>query len=194
MGTQNSDEDLRNVRRVLAGETVAFAGLVSRWLGPLVNLAYRYCRNRSEAEEWAQEAFLRAFRFLGRWRQDCAFSTWLFALAANVYRSRARRVRVREVPLEADRPPPVAAGQAGEVERAEREKLVRRAVCALPAKYRDVLALFYFHELDLSEVSRILGLREGTVKARLHRGRAQLKARLDRVLGPGPERRRDARQ
>lgn len=188
MGTRNPDEDLRDVRRVLAGEADAFEGIVARWQGPLVNLAYRHCRSRSRAEEWAQEAFLRAFRFLDRWRQDGAFSTWLFALAANLYRSRARRLRPYEVALEPERPPWVPAGQPAKVEKAEREERVRRAVCALPDKYREVLALFYFHELDVVEVGRILGLREGTVKARLHRGREQLRARLEAVFGSETQR------
>ena len=183
MENSKRDEDLRDVRRVLAGETDAFAGIVSRWQGPLVNLAYRYCRNRSRAEEWAQEAFLRAFRFLERWRQDGAFSTWLFALALNVYRSRARPVRPYELALEPERPPVVPAAQSEGLERAERDERVRRAVLALPDKYRGVLALFYFHDLDVSEVGRVLGLREGTVKARLHRGREQLRTRLQRLLG-----------
>jgi RNA polymerase sigma-70 factor (ECF subfamily) len=80
----------------------------------------------------------------------------------------------------------VPAGQQAAIETAEREETVRRAVCSLPGRYRDVLALFYFHDLDVSEVGQALGLREGTVKARLHRGRAQLKDRLDRVLRPAP--------
>jgi RNA polymerase sigma-70 factor (ECF subfamily) len=185
METRGKEDDLRDVQRVLAGDVEAFEGIVLRWQGPLVNMAYRYCRNRSRAEEWAQEAFLRAFRFLDRWRQDGAFSTWLFALAANVYRSRARRHRPIEVPLEQDRSSVSPAGQAERIEKEEREEMVRRAVCCLPAKYRDVLALFYFHDLDVSEVGKVLGLPEGTVKARLHRGRAQLKARLEKSIGPG---------
>jgi RNA polymerase sigma-70 factor (ECF subfamily) len=185
METRGRDDDLQDVRRVLAGDVEAFGGIVRRWQGPLVNMAYRYCRNRSRAEEWAQEAFLRAFRFLDRWRQDGAFSTWLFALAANVYRSQARRVRVYEVPLEQERSPRAPAGQAEHIEREEREEIVRRAVCCLPGKYRDVVALFYFSDLDVCEVGRLLGLPEGTVKARLHRGRAQLKARLEKSIGSG---------
>src|SRR5687767_12295913 len=92
------DLDRADVRRVLAGDVDAFEGIVERWQRPLVNLAYRFCRNESQAEEMAQDAFLRAFRFLHQWRQDAAFSTWLFSIALNVYRSRMRRLRL-EVPL-----------------------------------------------------------------------------------------------
>lgn len=83
----SAEEDLADVARVLAGEAQAFEGIVRRWQGPLINMAWRYCRDRSRAEDLAQEAFLRAWRGLPQWRRESSFSTWLFALAANVYRS-----------------------------------------------------------------------------------------------------------
>jgi RNA polymerase sigma-70 factor (ECF subfamily) len=178
------ETDLKDVRRVLDGDVEAFDGIVRRWQGPLVNLAYRYCRDRGRAEEWAQEAFLRAFRKLDRWRQDAAFSTWLFAVAANVYRSLARRTPPPEVPLATDRELQGGADAVLELEATERGEIVRRAVCTLPEKYRDVLVLFYFHEMDVESVGRTLGLAAGTIKARLHRGRRQLEKRLARILGP----------
>ena len=86
-------DDQADVEKVLAGEIAAFEGIVRRWQGPLVNLAYRFCRDRARAEEMAQEAFLRAYRGLNRWRKEAAFSTWLFAVATNLYRSELRRRR-----------------------------------------------------------------------------------------------------
>ena len=65
-------EDLADVERVLAGEVSAFEGIVRRWQGPLINMAYRFCNDRSRAEEMAQEAFLRAYRGLAGWRRDAA--------------------------------------------------------------------------------------------------------------------------
>lgn len=64
------DLDRADVRRVLAGDVDAFEGIVQRWQRPLVNLAYRFCRHEGRAEEMAQEAFLRAFRFLHQWREE----------------------------------------------------------------------------------------------------------------------------
>jgi RNA polymerase sigma-70 factor, ECF subfamily len=93
-------EDQAAVEKVLAGDTGAFEGIVHRWQGPLVNLAHRFCRDRSRAEEMAQEAFLRAYRSLDRWRREAAFSTWLFALATNLYCSELRRIPMRTVPLD----------------------------------------------------------------------------------------------
>src|ERR1019366_9864202 len=93
-------EDQADVERVLAGDIAAFEGIVRRWQGPLINLAYRFCRDRGRAEDMAQEAFLRAYRALGQWRKDAVFSPWLFALATNLYRSELRRIPARTVSLE----------------------------------------------------------------------------------------------
>ena len=95
----SASDDQADVDSVLAGDTNAFERIVRRWQGPLVNLAYRFCHDRSRAEDMAQDAFLRAYRALGRWRRDAVFSTWLFALATNLYRSELRRIPVRTVPL-----------------------------------------------------------------------------------------------
>src|ERR1700716_2240726 len=82
----NPAADNAAVARVLAGEIDAFGAIVERWQRPLVNLAYRFCGDVGRAEEMAQEAFLRAYGGLHTFRGDAAFSTWLFALATNLYR------------------------------------------------------------------------------------------------------------
>jgi RNA polymerase sigma-70 factor (ECF subfamily) len=171
-------EDRAAVEKVLAGDSSAFEALVRRWQGPLVNLAYRFCRDRGRAEEMAQEAFLRAYRSLDQWRREAAFSTWLFALATNLYCSELRRIPIRTVPLDDVTEPrdPRAVDRGLAVE--DRDRVVRRAVFALPAKYRQTLILFYFHDMDLASTARSLALPEGTVKARLSRGREMLRRKL----------------
>jgi len=178
------DLDRDDVRRVRAGEVDAFEGIVRRWQGPLVNLAYRFCRDRGVAEEMAQEAFVRAFRKLDRWRDDAKFSTWLFTVALNLYRSHLRRVRLPEVPIPKDREPASADNPAETILRAQTGEVVRRTVSRLPAKYRDTLVLVYFEEMDLKGAASVLGVPEGTVKARLHRGREMLRKRLSGLLRP----------
>ncbi len=117
----SAEEDLADVNRVLAGEVQAFEGIVRRWQGPLVNMAWRYCRDRGRAEEMAQEAFLRAWRGLAGWRRESSFSTWLFALAANVFRSELQRFPAVNVPLEeAAEPAGPATQHEGLAKEAER--------------------------------------------------------------------------
>jgi RNA polymerase sigma-70 factor (ECF subfamily) len=150
------------IESVLHGDTAAFASIVERWQGPLVNLAYRFCRDRERAEDMAQEAFLRAYRGLGSWRRDGALSTWLFALATNVYRDEIRKYAPPSVPFEdyvvTERSEEDAADEAD-------RRLVRSALQSLPPGYRDPLLLFYFHDQSVAAKAASLQLPEGTFKA-----------------------------
>jgi RNA polymerase sigma-70 factor (ECF subfamily) len=135
----------------------------------------------------AQEAFLRAFRKLHLWRKDAVFSSWLFALATNLYRSELRKIPARAISLD-DIPEPSAPGGERDMEDDEREHIVRQAVCALPAKYRDAVTVYYFHRMDISAAAESLGLSEGTLKSRLFRGRDMLRSKLPRLFArPQPE-------
>lgn len=179
----SAGEDQADVEEVLAGDTSAFEGLVRRWQGPLVNLAYRFCRDRGRAEEMAQEAFLRAFRSLKNWRQEATFSTWLFALATNSYCSELRRIPAKTVGIDEIAEPKDHRAFDGGLEEEDRDRAVRRPVFTLPSKYREVLILFYFHEMDVPTTARSPGLSEGTIKARLSRGRKMLRSKLSKRLG-----------
>ncbi len=173
-----ADADLADVGRVLAGDVNAFEGIVRRWQGPLVNMAWRYCRDRGRAEEMAQDALVRAWRGLKQWRREGSFSTWLFALAANVFRSELKRFPAVDVSME-DAPEPASrAAQENDLLMRQSADAVRRAVLALPLRYREPVILFYFHEMDVGAAARTMGMPEGTMKARLARARELLKKRF----------------
>jgi RNA polymerase sigma-70 factor (ECF subfamily) len=180
---QISTTDLADVERVLAGDVNAFEGIVRRWQGPLVNMAWRYCRDRGRAEEMAQEALVRAWRGLAHWRREGSFSTWLFALAANVFRTELKRFPVVNVPMEEAKEPSLGAHQEMEIATQQMAEQVRRAVLALPVRYREPVILYYFHEMDVGAAASTMQLPEGTVKARLARARAILKKRFPHLEG-----------
>lgn len=175
---QAHDEDAEAVRRVLAGDVSAFEGIVRRWQGRLVNVAWRFCRDRTMAEDLAQEAFVKAFKSLDTFRAESAFSTWLTAVALNTCRSALRERKPAAIPI--DLVPAVATQPDGltTMEESEQAESVRRAVMTLPARYREALVVYYLEERDLGESARVLGVPAGTLKARLHRGRELLKRRL----------------
>ncbi len=179
------DRDAADVERVLAGDVEAFEGIARRWQGPLVNMAWRYCRDRARAEEMAQDAFVRAWRGLKSWRRESSFSTWLFALAANVFRSELKRFPTVNLPIEEIAEPASDADQHEALAERGKNDLVRRAVLALPLAYREPMILYYFHEMDVGAAARTMGVPEGTVKARLARGRDILRRRFPQLRGEG---------
>jgi RNA polymerase sigma-70 factor (ECF subfamily) len=183
MRAMTGDDGGAAVDRVLRGDVAAFAQIVERWQDPLVALAYRFCHDRSRAEDMAQEAFVRVFRALGQWRREAAFSTWLFAVATNVYRAELRRHRAPLVSLDDVVEPVDTFDVAAHHEDSDRRAAVRRALHALPGRYRDALVLFYFHDLDVERAAASLGVPDGTLKARLSRGRELLRRKLVATLG-----------
>lgn len=178
----SADEDRADVERVLAGDPAAFEGIVRRWQKPLVNLAYRFCRDRGRAEDMAQEAFLRAFRALATWRREAAFSTWLFALSTNLYCSEVRRIPAPASTIGKGLELADQAAVDGGLERRDRDRAIRDAVQRLPARYRETMILFYFHDRDIAAVASGLGVPVGTVKARLSRGRDMLRKKLQALF------------
>ncbi|MFN3322855.1 MAG: RNA polymerase sigma factor [Bryobacteraceae bacterium] len=177
---RQDEPDLVDAARVLAGDTSAFEGIVERWQHRLVNLAWRYSRDHATAEDMAQEVFLKVFRSLGSFRGQSAFSTWITAIALNTYRSRVRTLGQPHISLESA-PAESAAGALEEIQERERSEMVQRAVLALPERYRDAIILFYFEEKNLAETACILDVSEGTLKARLHRGRELLRQRCSKL-------------
>jgi RNA polymerase sigma-70 factor (ECF subfamily) len=180
------DLDADDVRRVLRGDSAAFEGIVHRWQKPLLNLAWRSCRRRELAEDLAQEALLKIFRALASWRADSSFSTWIFAIALNHYRSRLRRSPLEILGLEAAREFPDPRADPGASRPDDPAEALRRAVVTLPPRYREAIVLHYFADQDVRSSAAILGIAEGTLKARLVRARALLARNPSVVLLAGP--------
>ena len=128
---QRAADDRQDAARVLAGDTRAFEGIVRRWQSPLINLAYRFCRDRGRAEDMAQEAFLRAFRNLASWRQESAFSTWLFALATNLYCTELRRLPPIALPFDEVHEPTDPRAIDGGLEQRNQSAAIHKAVQTL---------------------------------------------------------------
>jgi RNA polymerase sigma-70 factor, ECF subfamily len=181
------DEDAADARRVIAGDLAAFAGIVQRWQGRLITLAWRFCNDRTMAEDMAQEAFVKAFRSLHTFRGESAFSTWLTSISLNCYRSWLRERKLVSVSVDAV---PVGAQEAGALAGLldrERATALRRLVLTLPVRYREPIVMYYFQEMTLPRMAEVLRVPVGTIKARLSRGRALLARRFAARFG-GPAR------
>jgi RNA polymerase sigma-70 factor (ECF subfamily) len=159
------------------GEREAFDLLVERYQRPIYRLCYRYVNNHEDANDLAQEAFLKAWRAIGRFRGESAFSTWLYRIAVNAclnFRAR-NRPQTRELDETLVDPRPGAEWQVSSEDDAGR---VRAAVGRLPDRQRATLILKLFHDLTHEEVAGILGSSVGTVKANLFHALANLRREM----------------
>jgi RNA polymerase sigma-70 factor (ECF subfamily) len=155
-----SDEELVLAHR--AGRAGAFDILVERHMRRIYALSYRLTHSHDEADDLAQETFIRAHRALDRFRGEARFSTWLTRITLNLARSRRRRT----LPLAASFDPPDRGQGALEGMIAdERRQRVRRAVAELPARQRQTLVLRLFEGLRYHEIAGLLGTTTGTAKA-----------------------------
>ena len=178
----------KRIKQVIKGDQDAFAEIVEIYSNSIYQLGYRMLGNRHEAEDIAQEAFIRAYVNIKSFNQDLKFSTWLFRIATNLCIDRIRKKKP-DYYLDAE-----VSGTDGltmysqlasnspipeqELESLELQESVQKEILKLPEKYRSVIVLKYIEELSLNEISEILDLPLGTVKTRIHRGREALRQQL----------------
>jgi RNA polymerase sigma-70 factor (ECF subfamily) len=179
-GRPPEDSDL--VERAQRGDAAAYGELVDRYQGVAVRTAYVIAGEAAEAEDAAQEAFVKAYRALSRFRAGKPFRPWLLSIVANEARNR-RRAAGRRAVLRLRVAAQVAPGEAapspeGVLIAAEERATLLMAVDRLGDGDRLVLSCRYFLELTEEETAAVLGVRRGTVKSRAHRALARLKEEL----------------
>jgi RNA polymerase sigma-70 factor (ECF subfamily) len=183
------------VARAKAGDRTAFDGLVEAYAPRIYNIALRITGSRDEAQDCVQDAFVRAFSALRRFRGEAAFSTWLYRVAVNVANDACRRLKSQPMLASelagpgSDDPVPDLGGMSHgrhgadgpdeQLARAQRRDLVLTAIRSLPEHHRAVIVLCDLQGLSYQEVAEVTGTRVGTVKSRLSRARLALKERLE---------------
>jgi RNA polymerase sigma-70 factor, ECF subfamily len=178
-------EDAALLARLRAGEPRAFEELVTRYQHRVFGVALRMLGSQAEAEEIAQEAFLRAHRALGEFRGDARLGTWLYAIASRLCLNRLaagprRHEQSDEVALL--RRPAEGGDAAAALEQRELQAALHEAIASLPEDRRLVVILRDVEGLAYEEIAEALGLPLNTVRTRLHRARLDLKAKLERWL------------
>lgn len=173
------------LERLRAGEPAAFEELVRAYQHRVFAVAARMLGRAAEAEEVAQEVFVRAYRAIGEFRGEARLSTWLHAITARLCLNRLASAARRRERADEDllrQTPSAELGAAAAVERSELETALRQAIAELPDDRRIVVVLRDVEGLSYEEIAEALDLEPGTVRSRLHRARMDLKAKLERFL------------
>ena len=202
MQSQNKERDeAALIAEILGGRTDAFHDLIRPYERSVYLMALSMLRNEAEAEDVAQEAFIKAYRNLGRFRSEARFSTWLIAIALNEARARLRRKQPGLTDSIDDQDGPVVPAQLTDwreipsesLERQEIRSLIRRALEMLPLHYREVFVLREIEERNVKETAETLGITIASVKMRLHRARLMLQKQLAPQLASATETKRRRR-
>jgi RNA polymerase sigma-70 factor (ECF subfamily) len=175
----SSDRDL--VLRTRNGEVNAFGELVRRYQVSVFNVCYRFLGERREAEDLAQESFIRAYKRLETFDVGRPFGPWIRRVAANLCINHLRRDELFSFHLEEERDIPMQTQEMDLEARhmqVERSEVVRAAIFGLPSQYRIVIELRHFHGLSYTEISTALEIPLSDVKSHLFRARKLLAKRL----------------
>ena len=184
-----SGEEAGLVRRCLAGDEKAYRELVERYQAQIYSLALRMVRRAEDAEDLTQETFVRMFRALARYDPERPFAAWLFTIASRLCIDHIRRRKVSPISLtqrerDSEEEYQIEVEDPGlkpdEVTtHAEEERRTADLIAGLPPHYRIVVILRHQQDLSYEEIAEALHMPLGTVKARIHRARALLRAKIE---------------
>lgn len=181
MHTKTADSNI--IHLVLAGNTQAYAQLVERYQGFVFTLVLRYVKSREDAEEVAQDVFIKAYRSLADFKGASKFSTWLYTITTTTCLSFLRKKKVELQSLDDERVFAAADNLDGGLnanlfEQKSKRQMVNDAVNFLSPDDAQVITLFYKAEQTLEEIAQIMGKEPNAVKVQLHRARTRLKEKM----------------
>lgn len=175
------------IGKILKGDTSAFGYFVDTYQDMAVTIAFRICRNRQDAEDVVQEAFVKAFHNLHAFKNSSKFSTWFYRIVYNTALTLVRSsqyntelVDYQQIDINDSFSDMDTAAQINEN---ERSRLLGMAMRKLPPDESAILTLFYMEDHPIKEIVKITGLSESNVKVKLHRGRKRLSEILVPVMG-----------
>jgi RNA polymerase sigma factor (sigma-70 family) len=182
MSTGLNDNEI--ISKVLSGEHQAYAGLVDRYQSYVFTLALRMVKTREDAEEVAQDVFIKAYKYLADFRGASKFSTWLYTIVNNTCISFLRKKKLDIYSLDNENVFERAQNQdsglsANTVEQKSKLNMVHQAIAMLSPDDAQIITLFYKAEQSLEETAQVLGIETNTAKVRLHRARTRLKEKME---------------
>jgi RNA polymerase sigma factor (sigma-70 family) len=185
--TITGQPDTEIIVRILGGEQSAYSILVERYQNYVFTLVLRFTENREDAEEIAQDVFVKAYRSLADFRGDSKFSTWLFAITRTTCISFLRKNKLDVISLDNERSGIQVENResgfnANGVELKSKYGMLNQAIAMLSSDDAQVLNLFYKGEQTLEEIGRIMRMDPNTIKVKLHRARQRLKDKMEKYF------------
>jgi RNA polymerase sigma-70 factor (ECF subfamily) len=178
-------EDAEIIKQVLGGNPNAYATLVDRYKSMVFTLAYRFLKNRENAEEAAQDAFISAYKSLAGFRQDSKFSTWLYRIVYNQCANTRRKRSVNIISVDDENAPDVSDEDfqsiTDTIDLKDRKKIISQAMHRLGSDDAAIVTLFYYDDASVEEISQITRLSESNVKVKLYRARKKLYSLLSKM-------------
>lgn len=179
-------DDNHYITEVMAGNTASFSVLIDRHKDLVFTLAMNITRSREDAEEVAQDAFLKAYQKLATFRKEASFQTWLYRIAYNEGITRIRKNKVKLLDLEEQTmgniPEEEVEDDFAGLDSGEQQQVISRILENLQETDRVIVTLFYLENHPLKAIAEITGLGEGNVKVRLHRVRKRIYYDLQHIL------------
>ncbi|PCJ83508.1 MAG: RNA polymerase subunit sigma-24 [Flavobacteriales bacterium] len=179
-------EDSVYIEKVMQGDTAAFAKLVDRYKDLAYTIALRIVRSSEDAEEVAQDSFLKAYQNLNAFKGTSRFSTWLYTIVYNTAVSKTRKKQLEMAPVDDELienyTPDLSASPLDELKGDEQKKYVKAAIDRLPKTEALLITLYYLDECTVEEIYEITGLSVSNIKVKLHRARKKLHLELKRLL------------
>jgi RNA polymerase sigma factor (sigma-70 family) len=182
---QTGPVDNEIIKSVLQGEQALYAQLVKRYQHFVFTIVLRYTANREDAEEIAQDVFVKAYRSLADFRGESKFSTWLYTIVTTTCITFLRKKKVPIHSLDTEQVFDLADNQnsafkANQVEQKSKVQVINEALRLLSIDDARIITLFYQAEQSLEEIGRILGIEPNTAKVKLHRARQRLKEKMEK--------------
>lgn len=178
LGRMELYSDAYYIERIVAGDTGCFACLLDKYSRPVHSLILKMVRNKEDAEELAQDVFMKVFRNLPSFKADCSFSTWIYRIAYNTAISELRRKKQEFVAIEEPQISNVSEEAVsellGSVSPTEQLDRLEAALTLLPPDERALILLFYMKEKTVEELTVITGFSASNIKVKLHRIRKKL--------------------
>jgi RNA polymerase sigma factor (sigma-70 family) len=182
MSTGLNDNEI--ISKVLSGDHQAYAGLVNRYQSYVFTLTLRMVKSREDAEEVAQDVFIKAYKYLADFKGASKFTTWLYTIVNNTCISFLRKKKLDIHSLDNEKVFEVADSQdsgmrANMIEQKSKLAMVNDAISLLNRDDAQIITLFYKAEQSLEETAQILGIETNAAKVRLHRARTRLKEKME---------------